>query len=101
MGNNNQRKSRRKEMLRNLRIEKQLETESSIGQTFKILICGTGDSGKSTQIKQMRILYCDGFPNEQVQLYKNTIQKSIRLHMKMMILGGKRIGINITNKVNK
>ncbi|KAJ3437396.1 guanine nucleotide-binding protein g(o) subunit alpha [Anaeramoeba flamelloides] len=101
MGNNNQKKLKRKEMLKNKRIEEQLKDENTIEQINKILLCGTGDSGKSTMIKQMRILYCDGFPSEQVQLYKNAIQKSLRINMKMLIQNGKSLGIHINDKVNK
>ncbi|KAJ3432070.1 g protein alpha i subunit [Anaeramoeba flamelloides] len=101
MGNNNQKKLKRKEMLKNKRIEKLLNEENIVDQTNKILLCGTGDSGKSTMIKQMRVLYCDGFPSEQVQLYKNAIQKSLRINMKMLIQNGKALGIHINDKVNR
>ena len=50
----------------------------------KILILGSSDSGKSTLLKQFKILHCDGFTSDEksivkYQIYKNLIVAAITL----------------------
>ncbi|KAI6233902.1 Guanine nucleotide-binding proteinG(I) subunit alpha [Aphelenchoides fujianensis] len=51
---------------------------------FKLLLLGAGESGKSTVLKQMRIMYSDGYPDEERRSYKpvvyqNTIQSMMAI----------------------
>lgn len=65
--------------VRNDKIDKQLRHDKKTNsKTVKILLLGAGESGKSTIIKQMRILHSDGFQeDEKIQtravIYSNVI----------------------------
>lgn len=43
----------------------------------KLLILGTSDSGKSTLLKQLKILYGGGFPEQELKAGRTAIRKSI------------------------
>lgn len=54
-------------------IEKQLDDERKRARTLmKILCLGTSCSGKSTILKQMRILHQDGFVNDEKDIYRDS-----------------------------
>uniref|UniRef100_A0A8D1BW79 G protein subunit alpha o1 n=1 Tax=Sus scrofa TaxID=9823 RepID=A0A8D1BW79_PIG len=61
-------------------IEKNLKEDGiSAAKDVKLLLLGAGESGKSTIVKQMKIIHEDGFSGEDVKQYKpvvysNTIQ---------------------------
>lgn len=43
------------------------EQSKSFEEAIKILLLGTGESGKTTIIKQMKILHINGFSNEYIK----------------------------------
>ena len=52
-------------------IQEQLDREQAMQKkTHKLLLLGTGDSGKTTFVKQMKILYGGGFEEKEVATYK-------------------------------
>lgn len=54
---------RRKEA--NKKINKQIQQDKQVYRaTHRLLLLGAGESGKSTIVKQMRILHVDGFSEE-------------------------------------
>ena len=52
---------------------------------LKILLLGTGESGKSTIIKQMKIIYGQGFSEEERKGFKPLVCRNILRSSKAMI----------------
>uniref|UniRef100_A0A8C2SNN7 G protein subunit alpha o1 n=1 Tax=Coturnix japonica TaxID=93934 RepID=A0A8C2SNN7_COTJA len=74
-------------------IEKNLKEDGiSAAKDVKLLLLGAGESGKSTIVKQMKIIHEDGFSGEDVKQYKpvvysNTIQSLAAIVRAMDTLG--------------
>ena len=61
-GGNGLARSTSEERKRNLEIEKMIRKDKKTqARQVKILLLGAGESGKSTILKQMRIIYSEGF----------------------------------------
>lgn len=59
---------------RNAKIDKDLRNEyQNNSRRIKLLLLGAGETGKSTIIKQMRIMHTDGFSNDELLKYKPVI----------------------------
>uniref|UniRef100_A0A4W6CA89 GNAS complex locus n=1 Tax=Lates calcarifer TaxID=8187 RepID=A0A4W6CA89_LATCA len=68
----------------NKKIEKQLQKDKQIYRaTHRLLLLGAGESGKSTIVKQMRILHVNGFNAEEkkqkIHDIKNNIKEAIEV----------------------
>lgn len=63
----------------NKRIEKQIQKDKQVYRaTHRLLLLGAGESGKSTIVKQMRILHVNGFSEEEKRQKIEDIKKNIR-----------------------
>ncbi|KAJ6254298.1 guanine nucleotide-binding protein g(o) subunit alpha [Anaeramoeba flamelloides] len=83
---NKQKKRLKKKRKRNKQIEKDLQKEEEeLNKQIKILVLGTGDSGKSTLIKQLQIAYRNGFSERDMKRYKTAIRCNLVLHMKGLV----------------
>ncbi|KAJ3428656.1 guanine nucleotide-binding protein g(o) subunit alpha [Anaeramoeba flamelloides] len=97
--NNSKRKNFKKQAKKNKRIEKQLQEQNrQQNLEVKILLLGTGDSGKSTIVKQMQILYKGGFPKNELLNYKNVIRSNIKYYIKTLIKSCNQLGLKISEK---
>uniref|UniRef100_A0A8C6LGT5 Guanine nucleotide binding protein (G protein), alpha activating activity polypeptide O, b n=1 Tax=Nothobranchius furzeri TaxID=105023 RepID=A0A8C6LGT5_NOTFU len=74
-------------------IEKNLKEDGLVAaKDVKLLLLGGGESGKSTIVKQMKIIHEDGFSGDDVKQYKpvvysNTIQSLAAILRAMDSLG--------------
>eukprot|EP00475_Leptophrys_vorax_P042637 TRINITY_DN803_c0_g1_i1.p2 TRINITY_DN803_c0_g1~~TRINITY_DN803_c0_g1_i1.p2 ORF type:complete len:300 (-),score=91.28 TRINITY_DN803_c0_g1_i1:322-1221(-) len=76
----------RKENNQSSKIEKELETsKNKEKKVLKILLLGTGESGKSTIFKQMQILYQGGFNPMIRENFKNVVHKNVLESMQALI----------------
>lgn len=67
-------------------IDKQLRQEKiQYRRTVKILLLGSGESGKSTFIKQMRIIHGKDFVDEELKHFKPIIYGNIVKGMKVLV----------------
>ncbi|KAJ3445628.1 guanine nucleotide-binding protein g(o) subunit alpha [Anaeramoeba flamelloides] len=87
---NTKNKSKKKKIIKeqetNTTIEDQLQYASeNTEKLVKILVLGCGESGKTTFIKQLRILHTNGFVNSDRELYHKNIRLNIILHIKILL----------------
>ncbi|KAI9691969.1 MAG: Guanine nucleotide-binding protein alpha-2 subunit [Bogoriella megaspora] len=59
-------------------IDKKLEEDSRrLKRECKILLLGSGESGKSTIVKQMKIIHQNGYTVDELAMYRLTIYKNV------------------------
>ncbi|KAJ1674594.1 Guanine nucleotide-binding protein alpha-2 subunit [Spiromyces aspiralis] len=64
--------------LRSAEIDRHLEEERDRrNQEVKILLLGSGESGKSTIVKQMKIIHQNGYTKEELAMFRPTIYKNV------------------------
>lgn len=82
-------------------IDKQLAREKDkLRSTYKILLLGSAESGKSTVMKQMRIINGKDFLPEEVLQYKLTIYHNIVKGMKVLVDACNKLQLNISQPEN-
>ncbi|KKK15754.1 hypothetical protein P175DRAFT_0180027 [Aspergillus ochraceoroseus IBT 24754] len=70
----------------NARIEKSLKNDKKfMDRTIKILLLGAGESGKSTIIKQMRIIHSGGFPEDERRQTRAVIYSNLVIAFKVLL----------------
>ncbi|KAJ9636726.1 Guanine nucleotide-binding protein alpha-2 subunit [Coniosporium tulheliwenetii] len=63
---------------RSQQIDKKLEEDSRrLRRECKILLLGSGESGKSTIVKQMKIIHQNGYSAEELAMYRLTVYKNV------------------------
>ncbi|XP_065341957.1 guanine nucleotide-binding protein G(o) subunit alpha-like [Cloeon dipterum] len=83
-------------------IDKQLQDfAKSESNVIKILILGAGESGKSTLVKQMRIIHSDGFTQDELLSFAPTIRDNLLSSMKYVLAGMGLLRINLQSARNK
>ena len=55
---------------------------------MKKIILGAGESGKSTFLKQMKIIHLQGFSDEEKHFYKEVIFSNVIMAMRSIVLYG-------------
>ena len=64
------------------KIEQELEkAQQTMNKTIKLLMLGAGESGKSTIIKQMRIIHANGYTPEDCEKYLPVILSNMMSYM--------------------
>ena len=68
----------REAQLRSQEIDKQIEEDSrKLKKECKILLLGSGESGKSTIVKQMKIIHQNGYTPEERMQYRDIIYRNL------------------------
>jgi guanine nucleotide-binding protein G(i) subunit alpha len=70
--------------------------------TFGLILIasGSGESGKSTIVKQMKIIHQNGYTTEELQMYRMTIYKNILDCAKALIGAMNQLNIHTENAGN-
>lgn len=67
-------------------IEEELKRERQANESkVKLLLLGTGDSGKSTFAKQMTVLHSSGFSNEEYQRFQKVLRDNCLTSMQKIL----------------
>ncbi|KAF6732512.1 Guanine nucleotide-binding protein G(o) subunit alpha [Oryzias melastigma] len=69
--------------------------------TVKILLLGAAESGKSTVIKQIKIIHSNGFSKEELITFKPAVLDNLLTSMKIVLQGMGMLRINLANQKNK
>ncbi|TKS91987.1 Guanine nucleotide-binding protein G(o) subunit alpha [Collichthys lucidus] len=92
----------KKAKLRSSKIEQDLcehaRTEMNV---VKILMLGAAESGKSTLIKQIKIIHSHGFSKQELISFKPAVLDNLLTSMKFVLRGMGMLRINLANKKNK
>ncbi|XP_035206170.1 guanine nucleotide-binding protein subunit alpha homolog isoform X2 [Stegodyphus dumicola] len=76
------------------KIDKMLRKDKNImRRQVKLLLLGAGESGKSTFLKQMKIIHGDNFDTDSVAQYKATIYQNTIKGMKVLVDARAKLGI--------
>ncbi|XP_071329685.1 guanine nucleotide-binding protein G(o) subunit alpha-like [Trachinotus anak] len=92
----------KKAKLQSSKIEQDLcehaRTEMNV---VKILMLGAAESGKSTLIKQIKIMHSHGFSKQELISFKPAVLDNLLTSMKFVLRGMGMLRINLANKRNK
>jgi len=80
--------------LRSTVIDKMIEDDSKkLKKECKILLLGAGESGKSTIVKQMKIIHQNGYTQQELESFKPTIVKNTIDSFYTLLFYVKRMGL--------
>ncbi|CAO3621525.1 unnamed protein product [Cunninghamella echinulata] len=72
---------------KNKAINKQIKKDEKLSREVKILLLGAGDSGKSTVLKQMRLIHASGFNVTEREGFRLVIFSNIFTAMQLLLEG--------------
>lgn len=83
-------------------IDRELgELAKQQNNVIKILLLGAGESGKSTLVKQMKIIHADGFSLAELSSFRPTVLDNLLASMKYVLSGMGLLRINLEHSRNK
>ena len=65
------------------------------------LVLGSGESGKSTIVKQMKIIHQNGFTDEELMTYRPTIYRNTLDSAQAIVLAMRKIGLDCVDPNNR
>jgi len=87
---------------RSQKIDKDLEEDSKrLRRECKILLLGSGESGKSTIVKQMKIIHLKGYSDTELYSYRPTVYKNLVECAKAVINAMRQFEIEPEIEANK
>ncbi|XP_071814963.1 guanine nucleotide-binding protein G(o) subunit alpha-like [Apostichopus japonicus] len=91
----------RKAKERSEQIDVLLEESHKGDKAVKILLLGAGESGKSTLVKQMKIIHSDGFTVSELLSFKPAVLDNLVSSMRYVLSGMGQLRIPLANYRNK
>ena len=97
-----QARARRAAKQRSDAIDHQLEIHQLEHEfTIKILLLGASESGKSTIVKQMKIIHGDGYSQQELVDFTPVIYSNVTVSMWLVVNAMDKLGIPFANPVNQ
>ena len=92
----------REAQLRSQEIDKQIEEDSrKLKKECKILLLGSGESGKSTIVKQMKIIHQNGYTREELASYRLTVYRNLLESAQAIVLAMRKLAIDPVLPANR
>ncbi|CAK9786122.1 unnamed protein product [Cutaneotrichosporon oleaginosum] len=83
---------------RNAEIEEQLKRDrQNMAREIKMLLLGAGESGKSTVLKQMRLIYNKPYDAEERDSYREIVYSNTVQSMRVLLEGVVAMGLDISS----
>lgn len=83
---------------RSTAIDRQLrEDRKEYENTIKILLLGAGESGKSTVVKQMKIIHGDGYSEKELKDMIPVIFSNLAVSMKVVVQNMSKLGVTFSD----
>ncbi|KAK4054921.1 Guanine nucleotide-binding protein alpha-2 subunit [Microbotryomycetes sp. JL201] len=87
---------------RSYQIDKQIDDDAKkFRRECKILLLGSGESGKSTIVKQMKIIHQNGYSRDEMLLFRLTIYKNVIDSAQTLVLALRRFKMEPIESVNR
>ena len=92
----------REAQLRSQEIDKQIEEDSrKLKKECKILLLGSGESGKSTIVKQMKIIHQNGYTRDELLVFRIVVWKNLIDSAQAILLAMRKIGVDPVDPANR
>ncbi|KAL1924960.1 uncharacterized protein VTP21DRAFT_4614 [Calcarisporiella thermophila] len=86
---------------KSLAIDKQLEEDSRRTlRESKILLLGSGESGKSTIVKQMKIIHQNGYTQAELEWWRTTVYKNVLESIQSIVRAMRKQGVGFDRPEN-
>ncbi|KAM0793267.1 guanine nucleotide-binding protein subunit alpha [Microbotryomycetes sp. NB124-2] len=87
---------------RSYQIDKQIDDDAKkFRRECKILLLGSGESGKSTIVKQMKIIHQNGYSRDEMLLFRLTIYKNVIDSAQTLVLALRRFKMEPIESINR
>ena len=98
-GGNALTRSTTEEQRKNMEIDKMIRKDKKVqSRQVKILLLGAGESGKSTILKQMRIIYSEGFRLDERKEVRQVIFSNMIVAFKIIAEEMRELGLDYENE---
>ncbi|TXT08819.1 hypothetical protein VHUM_02947 [Vanrija humicola] len=83
-------------------IDRQLEDDSKkLKKECKILLLGSGESGKSTIVKQMKIIHQNGYSRDELLQFKTVVHKNVLDSAQALVMAMRKLGVDPEDPTNR
>jgi guanine nucleotide-binding protein G(i) subunit alpha len=77
------------------------QDRSRLNKKVKILLLGTGESGKSTFFKQIKILFMNGFTATELNSYRNLIRETALRSIQKLISAASTLHLKVSSRIKE